>query len=111
MQNGSFPTCNITCDQCDMINLGVDYCLSCPTNSFRTLNNGKCLCNDGYYDIGLKVCNGIIILKLACHASCKTCKDYQLCIDCPINSFRTLDNNTSKCVCQPGYLSADTAIC
>ena len=46
--------CHYSCDTCS--SASDNACLSCPIGSHRTLNSGKCICDNGYYDFEYKIC-------------------------------------------------------
>lgn len=57
VNNGKCFGCGYTCRTCTLVSYdhfmgSVSTCLSCNASHFRKLVNGKCVCNDGYFDDG-----------------------------------------------------------
>jgi proprotein convertase subtilisin/kexin type 5 len=61
----------------------------------RTLINGSCLCDDGYFDNGTVLC-------VICHSTCLTCSDGTAtgCLSC--NATQNLTLVGSSCVLNSG---------
>jgi hypothetical protein len=84
--------CDYTCASCQVDGTS---CLSCPTLSFRTLNNStnRCDCDTGYFHNFTVVC-------AACDYTCFTCSVTKSnCTSC--DPTRNLTTNT--CPCSTGY--------
>ncbi|CAK69158.1 unnamed protein product (macronuclear) [Paramecium tetraurelia] len=62
-QSNQCYDCPIECNQC----LSQTYCIECLISNNRQLQNGQCICIDGYYPI---ISNPQCLL---CHQFCKTC--------------------------------------
>lgn len=87
------PACNITCVNCS----SLFVCLSCPLNSYRTLQmSGLCTCDAGYYDNGNAVCP-------KCSPYCVTCTTYSQCQSCNASDYRVWSSTALNCPCQNGY--------
>ncbi|CAK80488.1 unnamed protein product (macronuclear) [Paramecium tetraurelia] len=86
--------CHFTCKTCN--GSQNNNCLTCNT-TYRQLAMFKCICPDGYYDIGLLQCS-------PCHYTCLTCFGPALdnCLTCASSNNREFKTNT--CSCQNNYL-------
>jgi hypothetical protein len=76
--------CHYTCADCQG-GIQINQCIDCgdPSINHRTLSNGYCNCNDGYYDTKESIECG------NCHVSCQTCTmgDASSCVLCPVILF------------------------
>ncbi|CAD8069619.1 unnamed protein product [Paramecium sonneborni] len=85
--------CNYSCRQCQSIN----YCIHCESTSLRYLQDGQCLCYDGYYDqINIQQCQPCDKLCAKCNGP--TNKNCQSCI-----ILNNLIKTGNTCECSIGY--------
>ncbi|CAD8123586.1 unnamed protein product [Paramecium sonneborni] len=115
--NSQCYECPIGCNQC----LNDTYCLECLIENNRQLQNGQCVCLDGYYSISSNpVCQKCKSQQtcqctsgtsydessnscMACHSSCLTCFNKKIngCLSCDLTKNRILKG--LQCWCKPGY--------
>ncbi|CAK58841.1 unnamed protein product (macronuclear) [Paramecium tetraurelia] len=94
--------CNFSCKTCQSL---PTNCLSCEPTNYRLLNSSnQCICLDGYYDIGIELCQ-------PCNPICQTCvMTSTKCTSCnQAQNFRLL--NLNQCVCQNGYYDSGQLVC
>lgn len=60
----------------------------------RTQNSSSCVCNDGYFDNGVALCE-------ICNHTCATCVNGSTCTSC--GPLRLANTTTDLCDCNPGY--------
>lgn len=80
---------------------GIIVCKSCPTASHRTLLNGNCTCNIGYFDDNrttiCEKCANVL-------SNCLTCTNRYKCTSCDTGMFT--DKAQSICTqCRPPCLT------
>ncbi|CAD8086016.1 unnamed protein product [Paramecium primaurelia] len=95
--------CHYSCYQC--FDSTIEGCISCSMDlHFRLLKGNICKCIDGYYDeLGNAKCK-------KCSYKCATCETQSdKCLDCPLNSLRTLDP-IKGCFCQGEYYEKENEI-
>ncbi|CAD8195626.1 unnamed protein product [Paramecium octaurelia] len=95
--------CYYSCETC----AGLDTtCLTCLSNSFRTLINSQCLCQKGYFDDGSNpICQ-------KCHYSCSECITIsKKCNSCPSASNRVFNGILFTCNCIDSYFDNGTQTC
>ncbi len=93
--------CNYRCLTCSGL---ATSCISCNSALFRTINatTNECLCDSGYYE------NNTCMTCQTTSTGCTSCS-YNTsttifkCFTCDSSLFRTLDSNSSKCLCLIGY--------
>ncbi|KAL4490890.1 hypothetical protein ABPG72_008626 [Tetrahymena utriculariae] len=90
--------CDYSCGSCD--GQSNNNCLSCDVQDMRQLVDGKCICQEGYYDDGTKLCK-------KCDYTCKAClKSQTSCTKCDSGAQRYPSDSIApifKCLCQRGY--------
>ncbi|CAD8075967.1 unnamed protein product [Paramecium primaurelia] len=87
--------CHHSCGTCG----GIEEldCINCIDTDHRYQIGTTCLCNEGYYDAGLPVCE-------KCSYKCKGCqKQSESCVSCPDNSFRQFVSGFNRCQCIQRY--------
>ncbi|CAD8148167.1 unnamed protein product [Paramecium octaurelia] len=85
--------CDYSCKQCQSSN----YCIHCETKYLRYLENGQCLCYDGYYNQNnIQQCQ-------PCDKLCSKCSGptNKNCQACKVQINLILNGNT--CECSNGY--------
>ncbi|CAD8125277.1 unnamed protein product [Paramecium sonneborni] len=94
--------CHFSCGTCRG-GLAID-CLTCMEYEHRYQVGNTCKCKNGYFDVGLPVCE-------KCNYQCKECK-YQAdsCISCQDNTLRKLNVNKCQCI-QKHYDDGKNEIC
>ncbi|CAD8123717.1 unnamed protein product [Paramecium sonneborni] len=115
--NNQCYECPIGCNQC----LSDTHCLECVIENKRVLQNGQCVCLEGYYsEISNPVCQKCKSQLTcqctsgtsydlssnsctACHSTCLTCFNTKIngCLSCDLTKNRILKG--LKCSCKPGY--------
>ncbi|KAL4442387.1 hypothetical protein ABPG74_005728 [Tetrahymena malaccensis] len=102
--NGTYSAICLPCDQfcstCDSTDKSI--CLSCLDSENRILNSQKCICKQGYYQVGSeKVCQ-------PCPKNCITCEadptpgNPPVCLSCNTEENRDLGTN-NQCNCKQMY--------
>ncbi|CAD8164366.1 unnamed protein product [Paramecium octaurelia] len=90
------------CQKCMISSM---QCSSCEPLYFRILNiTQQCICQEGYYDIGIEMCQ-------KCNNICKTCQSTSTyCQSCfEAEQHRILSLNA--CTCQIGYFDNGQFVC
>ncbi|KAM3133120.1 hypothetical protein pb186bvf_014837, partial [Paramecium bursaria] len=93
--------CHYSCQTC----FGQEnyQCITCPSQSQRSLFQFQCNCADGYFDNNQTLCK-------QCNFKCLQCEQqYYNCTQCNKDHFRYLSIN--KCICLDGYYDNDEPIC
>ncbi|CAD8161586.1 unnamed protein product [Paramecium octaurelia] len=88
---------------CKTCEIQSNKCLTCELTNFRVFQMNTCPCVDGYYDVGIEVCQ-------KCSDVCQICKTSSTkCYACYPNHLRVLNQNS--CTCFPGYFDNGQLIC
>lgn len=94
LSNKTCLLCPYYCPDCGVDNTGKVICLSCPSNSFRTLVNGNCTCDSGYFDDNNTVvcerCSFVL-------SNCLTCLTRRKCLSCAPGMY----TDASQSLCAP----------
>ncbi|CAK69167.1 unnamed protein product (macronuclear) [Paramecium tetraurelia] len=101
-QSNQCYDCPIECNQC----LSQTYCIECLISNNRQLQNGQCICIDGYYPI---ISNPQCLL---CHQLCQTCTGptSNECLTC--KNILNIEQIGTTCKCSIGlYYKDSTQTC
>ncbi|CAD8067436.1 unnamed protein product [Paramecium sonneborni] len=112
-KDGYFDSGNEICTECDKICktcLDIITCSSCYQEQNRklNLNNTKCICEIGYYEIENK------LECVPCHFSCQFCQNSDqnnMCIRCPITREPSTKTTIFSCICKRGYYESNMMEC
>ncbi len=110
---------NVGCKECCSQISGTAFvCSECITGNYVFLKGGQCIRSEGCLSLAnTGVCtsceNGYYLMQgrcLACHVSCKTCRDNTLCTSCNLGYFNSTNSHFSFCTaCSVGCKACTSA--